>query len=121
MGHKLRNVAFILLGVRPHMLSGSYSGPHARWVHSYASNISISFALFFLLQFVRLPGIRNPFACAGYALIILFVEEFAERLPGYPGVFDPWDLLYDAIGVAVALGLDKIVPATPGQKKEETG
>ena len=120
MNHKLRNVLFILAGALVHILSGSYFGPFEEWVRSYGSNLAVSFALFFLLQFLRLPGIGNPLACAGYALAILFVEEFAQRSSQYAGVFDPWDFLYDAIGVFAAVGLNKIAPASRHEKKDAT-
>jgi len=113
MNHKYWNVLFILTGALLHLLSRSYAGPLAEWVHSYGSNLAVSFALFFLLQFLRLPKIENPIACAGYALVILFGEELAQRSRAWSGVFDPWDFFYDALGVLAAVGLRTILASRP--------
>lgn len=112
MSLRLRNVLFILVAALLHMATRPYTGPYSEWVHSYGSNLAVSFALFFLLRFLRLPKIEHPLACAGYALLILWAEEFAQMSREWPGVFDVWDLLYDALGVAVAILADKILPVT---------
>lgn len=89
-----------------HLLSGWYSGPLEQWFHSYGSNVTVSFAVYFLLQLTRLPGVHRRLAVSGYALAILLGEEFAERADLVAGVFDPWDLLCNAIGVTIAVAVD---------------
>lgn len=83
-----------------------YSGPLGVWLRSYGSNVTVSFAVYFLFQFVKLPGVHKPVVNGGYALVLLLAEELAERADLVAGVFDPWDLLWDIVGVAFAMGVD---------------
>lgn len=114
MSRKLRNILLILAGALPLVLLKYYSGPFQQWLHSYGKNVTVSFSLYFLLQFLRLPGIHKRLANGGYALFCVFAEELAERASLYPGVFDPFDFLYDAIGVAAAMAIDAITSASAG-------
>jgi hypothetical protein len=112
---KRRNVLFILTAALLHALSEwRYSGPLAVWLHSYGSNVTVSFAIYFLFQFVKLPGVHKPVVNGGYAFVLLLAEELAEKADMVAGVFDPWDLLWDFVGVAFAMGVD--AATRPGDK-----
>lgn len=105
---KLRSVALVLLGVAVLVLKPHYHGPLQDLVWSYLGNVSVSFAVYFLatLTAYRFPRPRLVAALGALAL----VESF-ELLDGFgvmSNTYDPWDLLANALGVALALAVDSL-------------
>ena len=105
MTEKGWRVTCIGLGIAGLLLSRHYSGPGADYFHSYGANLTFSFASYFLLRLLDLPPKGNRYAAAAYSLLGVSLQEIAQALGFYPGVFDPLDFLFNAAGVSLALGL----------------
>jgi hypothetical protein len=86
-------------------------------VYSYLGNLSVSFAIYFLASI----ALQDKYSrIASIAIALLAVESF-ELLNGFgimANVFDPNDLIANAIGVALAfivdILLDRILTRLPG-------
>jgi hypothetical protein len=106
---KIRNVILILVGVAILLLKRSYAGPLEQIVHSYAGNVSVSFALYFNFLNLNLkPGINRVVAAAS----ALTVVELFEAFNGFgfmANTYDPIDFAANAIGVALAFGVDRVL------------
>jgi hypothetical protein len=104
---RVRNVSFAVLGAIALVLKPAYRGPFEDVVSSYAGNLSVSFALYFAVINATI-GYRRPRLAAAVATLIA-VEAF-ELTNGLFGamdnVFDPFDLLANAVGVGLALLVD---------------
>jgi hypothetical protein len=103
---KVRNVAFAIVGAMALVLKPAYQGPLESFVYSYAGNFSVSFALYFA-AISATERHRRPRLTAGLATL-LAVEAF-ELTNGFgvmANVFDPVDLLANALGIAFAVLVD---------------
>ena len=99
-------VALVLLGVFALVLKRFYAGPWADLVHSYAGNLTISFAVYFLGT-IAAASLRMPRAAV--ALFALLIVESFEVTDGYgvmANVYDPMDLVVNAAGVGVGMLVD---------------
>lgn len=105
-----RNVVLILVGVAGLLASHHATGAWAPFAHAHGANLTFSFAAFFLVRFLQLPGNSNAAVTAAYTFAGVAVQEFAQALGLYPGWFDPYDLLFDAIGVTLAWIAHRVVP-----------
>lgn len=107
---RYRDVICILAGVAGLVLVSRYAGPGEILVHSYAGNVSVSFAVYFLAKRVT-TGSRWPVLLA-VALALGAVELF-ELTDGFgimSNTYDPFDLLANVIGIGVGVGLDRLLP-----------
>jgi hypothetical protein len=120
---KTRNISFILLGVAVLVLKSHYSGPFEVPVHSYAGNIAVSFAVYFLA--LRIPagsGYRRLYASA----IALAAVELFEVFDGFgimSNTYDPVDLAANFAGVMAGLALDFLLDGKnriPGPPHQQT-
>ena len=109
MTRQLRNLICIAVGSAGMLFSRHYSGPMAGLFHDYGANGFVSFVVYFLLTYFRLPLGASKLANAGYALVVVWGQEAAQLAGLYPGTYDPLDLLVDAAGVGVALGADVLL------------
>jgi hypothetical protein len=104
---KTRNVLYVLVGVAALVLKKHYIGPGKQLVHNYGGNMAASFAVYFL--FLRLPvpiAFRKPAA----ATLALAVVELFEAFDGFgvmTNTYDPFDFVANALGVALALAIDR--------------
>jgi hypothetical protein len=106
--HPIRTYIFIALGIIVLLFKRHYNGPFAELVINQGSNFSVSFAIYFigLIAFSSFPRSRLMAAVGA----LLAVESF-ELLNGFgvmTNVYDPWDLLANALGIGLALGIDLI-------------
>lgn len=106
--HLIRNVTFILLGAFGLILINKYVGPNYELVHSYAGNVTASFAVYFVVSIgskeFRLPRLI-------VAILALLVVELFEATNGFgvmTNTYDPFDFLANAFGVALAVGVDLV-------------
>jgi hypothetical protein len=118
---KIRNLVFILLGILVLLFKQYYSGPLAELVYNYGSNFSVSFALYF----IGLLGFRSfPHARLSAALGAGLAVETFELTNGFgvmSNVYDPWDLLANALGIALALGVDLLLDPISRGKENSNG
>ena len=115
---KVRNVLFILLGVLVLLLKQSYNGSGQEIVNSYSGNLSISFAVYFLISFSSDHWKKNRFITA---IVSLMIVEFFEITNGFglmANTYDAIDLFANLIGVILALAVDQLL--TRNNSKEAT-
>ena len=86
---KIRNVIFILLGVLLLLIKPHYNGPFPDFVKSYLGNISISFAVYFIISFYFRNWKMNKLFTA---LITLLIVELFEVLNGFGVMTNVYDL-----------------------------
>jgi hypothetical protein len=107
---ELRNVLFVLPAIALLLLKGQYSGPFQELIHSYAGNVTVSFALYFVV--LRLCMSSPQFGrVIAVAVVLVCVESF-ELFDGFrimSNTYDAFDLLANVIGVGLALSLDAIL------------
>jgi len=108
---KVRNVLFILLGVLVLVLKHNYNGPYLEIVKSYSGNLSVSFAIYFIVGFSSNNNNwgKNKFITAAIALIIVELFEITNGFGIMTNVFDTIDLFANLIGIILALVLDKLL------------
>lgn len=106
---KIRNVSFVLLGVIILVLKQSYSGPFTEIVKSYAGNLSVSFAIYFLISIVAYNWKKNKLITAAISLIIVTLFEVTNGFGIMENVYDTIDLFANLIGVILALISDHLL------------
>jgi len=107
----------VLLGVAGLLIKGWLSGSAGELVHSYLGNLTVSFAVYFLVSLAA----RQALGRLTIALIALLAVETFELANGFgimTNVYDPYDLLANALGVALAgcadLASARIIPPDSG-------
>ena len=113
---KVRNVLFILFGVLVLLLKQIYNGPALEIVKSYSGNLSISFAVYFLLCFSSDHWKQNKFITAIISLIIVELFEITNGFGIMTNTYDIIDLFANLIGVVLALAVDQLL--TKNNSKE---
>jgi len=114
-----RNLLFVAIAIALFLMKRQYVGPFQELVHSYAGNVTVSFALYlvFLRMCMMLPRFGRLIAAAS---VLVCVESF-ELLDGYgfmSNTYDGYDLLANAIGVGLALSLDVVLSKNRSQIPE---
>ncbi len=100
------NVLLVLVGVAALVLKPAYHGPLGQVVHDYGGNFAASFAVYFLSTILasRL-GVGRLAAVAG-AVVVVEAFELTDGFGVMANTYDPFDLLANAIGIVVALGVE---------------
>jgi hypothetical protein len=95
------------VGVAGLLASRHLEGPAKEFLRAHGANVSFSFGAVFLISLFRfpLPALNRPVAWAALAFVGVSAQEIAQGLGLYPGCFDPWDFLYNAIGAAAGLAV----------------
>lgn len=115
---KLRYLLFVLSGALVLMLKHNYNGPYTEIVKSYSGNISVSFAVYFIMTFSSDNWKGNRFITAAIALLTVELFEITNGFGIMTNVFDPIDLLANLIGVGLALGIDLLLSRDSSGNKE---
>jgi hypothetical protein len=102
----IRNISFVLLGVFGLILKSKYVGPYYEFVHSYAGNVTASFAVYFVVSIGAKEFRFNRLIVAGIALVVVELFEATNGFGVMTNTYDPFDFLANAIGVALAIGVD---------------
>ncbi|MDP3149123.1 MAG: hypothetical protein Q8N83_08335 [Ignavibacteria bacterium] len=103
---KLRNVLFILLGVAGLLLKQQYNGMHSELVKSYLGNISVSFAMYFLVSIYATRWKNGKVISAVVALAIVELFEITNGFGVMLNTFDVFDLVANIVGVGLAITID---------------
>ncbi len=114
-----RNLLFVALAVVLFLMKRQYAGPFQELIHSYAGNVTVSFALYF--AFLRLCMMSPRFGRFIAAALVLACVESFELFDGFgfmTNSYDSFDLLANAIGVGFALGLDTMLSKNPSQNRD---
>ena len=106
---KVRNVLFVLLGVLILLLKQIYNGPDQEIVQSYSGNLSISFAVYFLISFSSDYWKQNKLITAVISLTIVELFEITNGFGIMTNTYDPIDLFINLIGVILALVVDQLL------------
>ena len=120
----IRNVIMDLAGVAGLLMKRWLSDSLKSWgsdsmselAYSYLGNLAVSFAVYFLASFAARARLNR----VTVAVIALFVVEGFEFTNGFgimTNVYDPFDYLANALGVALAYFVDVVsacfIPAGP--------
>lgn len=114
---ELRNVLIILPAIGLFMAKRQYTGPFQELIHSYGGNVTVSFALYFVVLKLCLssPKYGRVIAVAG---VLVCVETF-ELFDGYgimANTYDTFDLLANVLGAGIAMSVDTFL-GRKGQKE----
>ena len=101
-----RCVLFVLAGVAVLVLKSHYRGPLAPVVHDYGGNVSASFAVYFLAAMEAFRLKKGRWLAAASALLVVELFEIADGFGIMTNVYDPVDLLANAIGIGLAFAVD---------------
>lgn len=104
---KIRNVIFILAGVILLVLKQKYNGSYLEFIISYLGNFSVSFAVYFIVQFSDNLWKANKVMTALIAIVIVSLFELTDGFGVMTNVYDKIDLLVNLVGVLLALVLDR--------------
>jgi len=105
---RTRNTVFTLLGAAGLVLKRRYSDSLSDVALSYGGNVAASFSVYFI---VRLLVARARLNRAASAIMALLVVELFEATNGFGvmmNVYDPLDLLANALAVALAVAVDVV-------------
>ena len=117
---RIRNTSFILLGILVLVLKQNYTGPFSDLVYNYGSNFSVSFAIYFI-GLLGFNSYSHPrLFAAGGALLAVQLFELTNGFGVMENVYDPWDYLANALGIALALGIDLIINQISTGKSADT-
>ena len=110
-------VALILTGVAALVMKSHYHGPLKEFVHSYAGNFVVSFAVYFIATITTSTYGLGRIAPALAALLVTELFELTDGFWVMSNTFDPYDLLANPAGILVALAVSYMVWP---EKKVET-
>lgn len=102
----IRNTALALLGALGLVLKPAYRGPLQDLVYAYGGNFSVSLGLYFAALSAASRHGFGRLAAAAATLAAVEAFELANGFGIMANVYDPIDLLANAIGVAVAMVID---------------
>ena len=103
---KISSLLLILLGILGLVLKKYYNGPYLEFVNSYLGNVSISFAVYFLIGIVASEQKLNKLTTAVASLTIVELFEVTNGFGVMTNVFDSFDLIANLVGVGLAFALD---------------
>jgi hypothetical protein len=111
------SLLMVLLGVVGLLLKHWLSEYIGEFAYSYIGNFTVSFAVYFLVSFAARQRLNRVMI----ALIALLAVESFELADGFgimTNVYDPLDLLANALGVLLAYFVDiastRIIPSDSG-------
>ena len=100
-----RNILMVLAGVAVLLLKGWFSASLGELAYSYAGNLAISFAVYYLVSIASGSGLNRAIV-AVIALAVVEIFEWTDGFGFMANVVDPLDYLANALGVALAYCVD---------------
>jgi hypothetical protein len=123
--HK-RNIFMVLAGVAGLLMKRWFSGSLSELAYSYLGNVAVSFAVYFYSYFlvsILARGRMNRVTIAVIALVIVEGFELTNGFGIMTNVYDRFDYLANALGVALAYLVDvvsaRVIPADPASSQSE--
>jgi biotin transporter BioY len=104
----IRNISFVLLGVFGLIFTSKYVGSYYELVHSYAGNVTASFAVYFVVSIGSREFRLNRWIVAVIALLVVELFEATNGFGVMANTYDPFDFIANAVGVALAIGADVV-------------
>lgn len=89
------------------ILKQKYNGPYPEIIKSYLGNFSVSFAVYFIVQFIDHLWKTKKVITALIAIVVVSLFEFTDGFGVMTNVYDKIDLLVNFGGVLLALVLDR--------------
>lgn len=108
---RTRNVLMVLVGVAALLIKSWFRDTIGSLAHAYPGNAGVSFAVFFLVAIAAAPK-RHLIWVAAIALTIVEAFELTDGFGVMTNVYDPFDYLANALGVALAGCVDFISTRT---------
>jgi hypothetical protein len=108
MSTRALHVLFVLGGAAGLLVAGRYSGPWAEAVHNWGGNVSVSFAVYLLAARLTRQGRFGALRSAALALAAVELFEVLDGFGFMANVYDSWDLLANALGVALGAAVDAV-------------
>jgi hypothetical protein len=99
----------VLIGVCGLLMKRHYTGAFEALVHSYLGNVVASFAVYFVMGLPPALGRRPAWITAAIALVVVQGFELTDGFGFMQNTYDPWDLLANTFGVAIAWAVDRYV------------
>ena len=115
-----RNVCFVLLGVAVFALKARYSGPFTEAIHNWGGNVSVSFAVYFVIASSILGRRLGRLAAAIIALLAVQLFEVTNGFGVMTNVCDPADLAANLAGVGIAVATDIVAGKLFVRRRERT-
>lgn len=109
---RIRDVPLILLGVAVLLSKRWLAAFFGELIFAYLGNVAVSFAAYFWVSLAARQLLRR----GTLALLALLIVETFELTDGFgimSNVYDRFDLLANALGVAVALCVDIVLDRIP--------
>ena len=102
-----------ILGAILLVLKGKYHGPAEVLVWAHGGNFAVSFSLYFAAINAVLKYPRNWLLAAILTLLAVNLFEAFDGFGFMTNVYDQWDYLANAAGVAIAVLVDQITRSKP--------
>jgi hypothetical protein len=106
---QVRTVFFVFIGIVILLLKRHYTGPLAEAVYAYAGNVSVSFAVYFIVGVTARKRHLGKLLTAGVALLVVELFEATNGFGVMSNVYDQMDFIANAVGVGIALAVDTVV------------
>jgi hypothetical protein len=105
--YRARSTFFVLIGVAGLLLKSWFSDSLSDFAFSYVGNLSVSFAVYFIVRLATLDKL-SPAFCAIVALSIVELFEATNGFGVLTNVYDRFDFVANALGVALGVAVDLI-------------
>jgi hypothetical protein len=99
----------VLAGVAGLLMKGWFAEPLGDLVHSYLGNLAASFAVYFLVS-IAAGNRLSRFMTGVIALLVVESFELTDGFKIMANVYDPFDYVANALGVALAILVDIVSP-----------
>jgi hypothetical protein len=104
---RARNVLMVLAGVAGLLMKSWFAASLGGLAHSYLGNLAVSFAVYFLVS-IAAGNRLSRFMIGVIALLVVEIFELADGFKIMANVYDPFDYLANALGVALAYSVDVV-------------
>ena len=106
-----RNVLFALVAIIILVLKPYYHGPLSGIFHDYGGNFVVSFAVYFIVAIGASRHGWGRWVIVAAALLAVEGFEITDGFGVMSNVYDPLDLLANALGIGLALAVDRLTKA----------